>query len=287
VGAGAAAARVDLSLVVPCYNESDNAANVRARLLPVMAELAARGSVEVVFVNDGSSDDTQAAFEALTPDFVEAGIAARVVPHDRNRGLGAALRTGFAASRGDVVVTTDVDATYRFEEIPALLARLEHADLVTASPYHPAGAIKDVPRHRLVLSKGSSLIYRLIVTPRLYTYTCLFRAYRREVLDRVPFESDGFLAGTEILVNAVMAGYRAAEHPAVLHSRVHGVSKAKLARTIRAHLAFQARVLGARLHMVRAPWHGVEPGHAPSTNPFLQPVPMPRAPRPVPAGKAE
>ena len=105
----------------------------------------------------------------------------------------------------------------------------------------------NVPAYRLFFSRGASFLYRLLVQWNLYTWTALFRAYRRDVVRTVPFSSTGFLAGTEILVNAIGAGYRAAEYPTVLHSRVHGVSKAKIARTVRAHLGFQASVLKRRL----------------------------------------
>jgi len=81
----------------------------------------------------------------------------------------------------------------------------------------------------------------------VHTYTALLRAYRRRVVDTVPFDSDGFLAGTEILVKGLLMGYAAVEYPTVLHARAFGVSKAKIARTIRAHLWFQARIFLHRL----------------------------------------
>jgi dolichol-phosphate mannosyltransferase len=65
-------------------------------------------------------------------------------------------------------------------------------DIVTASPYHPHGGVVGVPLFRLVLSQGSSLIYRLLVDRNIHTYTCLYRAYRREVIDSIQFVSDGF-----------------------------------------------------------------------------------------------
>jgi dolichol-phosphate mannosyltransferase len=177
-------------------------------------------------------------------------IQIRFERHETNRGLGAAIRTGFAAARGSVVVTTDSDGTYRFAEIPDLLARLSSkVDIVTASPYHPTGGVDGVPGYRLFFSRGCSAIYRLLADSSIYTYTCLFRAYRRQVTDHVPFESDGFLAGTEILVNGMLMGYKAAEHPAVLYRRAYGVSKAKLVRTILAHLGFQLRVVLHRLRL--------------------------------------
>jgi dolichol-phosphate mannosyltransferase len=252
---------MSLSIVVPCYNEAANAPKVESELMPIAHALGLRMPVEIIFVNDGSSDSTQRCFEELCRRHSGGGVAARVVGHDRNRGLGAALRTGFSCATGDVIVTTDCDATYRFSEIPALLDHLaEGTDVVTASPYHPSGAVAGVARFRLMLSKGSSWIYRQLVRSDVHTYTALFRAYRRKVLETTPFRSDGFLAGTEILVNALEAGYDVAEYPTVLHSRTLGTSKARLLRIIRAHLAFQVRIILARLHVVRPPWADVAPG---------------------------
>ena len=242
---------MDLSIVIPCYNEVENVSRLRTEFLPIVAELARTRAVEVVFVDDGSTDGTWQALHEAFGDNREVPVAFRFERHPTNRGLGAAIRTGFAAAGGEVVVTTDSDGTYRFSEIPALLAYLTpDVDIVTASPYHPAGGVEGVPAYRLILSRGSSLLYRLLLNWQVHTYTCLFRAYRREVVERVSFQSDGFLAGTEILVKAMLMGYQVAEYPAVLYSRAFGTSKAKLMRTILAHLGFQGRILLHRLGIV-------------------------------------
>jgi dolichol-phosphate mannosyltransferase len=246
---------MDLSIVVPCFNEADNVPKIRQEFFPVVAELAKTRSVEIIFVDDGSSDGT---WQALVDAFGQAdylpGVTIKFERHQVNCGLGAAIRTGFAAAKGEIVVTTDSDGTYKFTEIPALLACLTpDVDMVTASPYHPHGGIVGVPAYRLILSQGSSILYRFLVNWRVHTYTALFRAYRRKVVERVPFESDGFLAGTEILVNGMLMGYRVAEYPAVLHSRVFGTSKAKLIRTIKAHLKYQGQVLLHRLSLKPTP----------------------------------
>lgn len=240
---------MDLSIVIPCYNEAENVQAMRDELLPEVGRLANGRSVELVLVDDGSTDRT---WRTLHEVFAGHDFPASVVTvqHEHNRGLGAALRTGFAAATGKIVVTTDSDGTYKFCEIPSLLGILAPGvDIVTASPYHPLGNVQNVPGYRLLLSRGSSAIYRLLVDPRVHTYTALFRAYRREVLDHVSFEADGFLAGTELLVKAMLAGYRVAEYPTVLHVRTRGASKAKLARTILAHLRFQIRTLMHRLRL--------------------------------------
>jgi dolichol-phosphate mannosyltransferase len=243
-------ADIDLSIVIPCYNEVGNVPGIQREFFPVATQLAKSHSLEAIFVDDGSTDGTRQVLGDALDNGCLPRASVRFECHPVNRGLGAALRTGFAAARGRVIVTTDSDGTYRFSEIPALLSYLTHdIDMVTASPYHPAGSVESVSAYRLILSRGSSAIYRLLVDWRVHTYTCLFRAYRRQVIERVLFESDGFLAGTELLVKAMLMGYRVAEYPTELHSRVSGVSKAKLVPTVLAHLGFQMRVLSHRLNL--------------------------------------
>jgi dolichol-phosphate mannosyltransferase len=177
-----------------------------------------------------------------------SGVIFKFLKHQTNSGLGAAMRTGFSNANGDILVTVDSDGTYKFSEIPALLELLTpEVDIVTASPYHPAGGVIGVPSHRLFLSKGSSFLYRILVSWRVHTYTCLFRAYRAEVVKTIDFKSDGFLAGTELLIHAMLKGYKVAEFPSVLHRRMYGVSKAKIMQTILSHLRFQGWVLLYRL----------------------------------------
>ena len=240
---------MDLSIIIPCYNEVDAVPKLRDEFFPVVRELEKTYTVEVVFVDDGSSDGT---LDVLQEAFGGSDSSTRICfeKHPINRGLGAAIRTGFQSSHGDIIVTTDSDATYRFEEIIPLLDSLApEVDLVTASPYHPEGGVENVPEYRLVLSKGSSFLYRLLLNWNIHTYTALFRVYRRSIVEHVPFQSDGFLAGTEILVNSLLMGYCVAEYPTVLHARTAGTSKAKIIRTIRAHLGFQWHLMLYRLHM--------------------------------------
>lgn len=237
-----------LTIAIPCFNEAPNVRALDERLSAVLPRLMADWTtLEIVLVDDGSRDDTVQAMQAFAAT-ARPGLDVVIRRHEKNAGLGAAIRTGLSAATGDVVVTTDADGTYRFSDIPGLLACLTPGvDLVTASPYHPQGAVENVPSHRLILSRGASLLYRLLVRWRFYTWTALFRAYRRPVIETVPFASDGFLAGTEILVNAMAAGFTAAEFPAVLYARTLGTSKARLLRTIRAHLRFQTSLLVRRL----------------------------------------
>jgi dolichol-phosphate mannosyltransferase len=235
---------MDLSLVIPCFNEASNGDVLATELWPVVDRLRGDRSLEVIFVDDGSTDGTGDLLErrfGADPDV-------RVVRHRQNRGLGAALRTGFAQARGDVIVTTDSDATYPFTLILPLLALLgPGVDLVTASCYHPDGGVDQVPGYRIFFSRSASLLYRVLLDRRVHTYTCLFRAYRRSVIERAGCDSDGFLAVTELMANALLQGYVVRELPCVLRVRRYGQSKARLVRIIGAHLRFQAQLLRQRL----------------------------------------
>ncbi len=247
-----------LSVVVPCYNEEDNIGKLKTEFFPVMEKLigsrlpdgAQIDLIEIVFVDDGSKDSTYQTLKSAFGSYDHPAIAVKFEKHEANRGLGAALKTGFKAVTGDVIITTDSDGTYHFSTIPEMLRHLtKDVAIVTASPYHPKGEVVGVPPFRVFLSRGSSLLYRILLNWKIHTYTALFRVYRREVVDQIPFAANDFLGQTELLVKAMLKGYRVDEFPAALHRRVFGVSKARLIQTIKSHLTFQTRLLLHRLHI--------------------------------------
>jgi dolichol-phosphate mannosyltransferase len=240
---------VEISIVIPAFNEAEGVKQTAESLGNVLNYLRKTHTVEVIFVNDGSKDDTERLLKETFADDPQV----RVVSHEVNRGLGAAIRTGFSHASGDVIITTDFDGTYAFNTIPQLLGRIiiDRVDIVTASPYHPNGNVEGVPRYRLLFSFGASLLYRLLVKWHVHTWTALFRAYRRRVIEDVKFESNDFLAGTELLVKALQAGYTVSEFPTTLRVRTFGQSSLKIARVTKAHLKFQMRIL--RSSIMRTP----------------------------------
>jgi dolichol-phosphate mannosyltransferase len=249
-----------VSIIIPAYNEAEGVAKTAEAIRKVWKVLRAKYEVETVLVNDGSKD--------ATLDFLRQAFAndreVIVLSHTVNRGLGAALRTGFAQASGDLIVTTDFDGTYSFDTIPLLVDQLvtEGVDIVTASPYHPKGKVEGVPKYRLLFSFGASLLYRLLVSWHIHTWTALFRAYRQAVVKKISFQSDDFLAGTELLVNAYRQRYTVAEFPTTLHVRTFGQSSLKIARVTAAHLKFQTKILlaaltGKRHSIVTPQWRRV------------------------------
>ncbi len=240
--------RQSVSIIIPCFNESESIESLKKKLLPVFAQLCKAWSVELVFVDDGSTDDT---FFKLKQNFEQQ---AQIIRHEKNKGLSAAIRTGFTHSTGNIICTIDSDCTYDPTYLISLL-NLMHpdVDIVTASPYHPKGTVKNVPAWRLFFSKGLSQLYRLVLPQKLYTYTSMFRAYRREVLETVPITHPGFLGLVEILAEAMLCGYKVVECPTQLSNRVFGQSKLRVARVIRSHLQYIGKLIIRQLFQQKKP----------------------------------
>lgn len=225
-----------LSIVAPMYDEADGLPLFASQLTDALDALERvgipRDRVEVVAVDDGSRDATPRLLSDL-----EAAGRLRVVTHPANRGLGAALWSGFAAARGELIATVDSDCTYPLSEIASLVGLLDDAtSIVTASPYHPRGGVVGVPPLRLFLSRSVSRLYNVVLGAGLHTYTAMFRVYRRAALAHVPLRADGFIAVTHLLVFPLLDGLRVREHPTVLGVRRYGTSKIKVARVIRQHV---------------------------------------------------
>ncbi len=232
-----------LSIVVPCFDEEDTIPMLREKLEGVLAELAPRYDVEVVFVDDGSRDGTRRLLEEVAP-----ALRGRVIVHERNRGIAEAFRTGFHNARGEIVCTIDADCTFDPAELAPMVKQLEDsgADIVAASPYHPQGGVEGVPAWRLLLSRGASWLYGRILPVKLYSYTACFRAFRRTAIERIEFEDPGFLGVAQMLISALLNGLHVVERPMVLRRRVTGVSKMNTLRVMRDHVAYMGRLLVKR-----------------------------------------
>lgn len=240
------------SLIIPCYNEEEGIPNLAKKITPVLAELEKKFTLEIIFVDDGSKDKTL----GLLHTYFGSRSGTKIIPHERNQNLGAAMRTGFAAATGDFVATMDSDCTYDPQGLIEMMKLIDHEkSIVTASPYHPQGGVENVPGYRLFLSKGITFLYRLVTGIKIHTFTALFRVYTKDVVKSVQFQSPDFLATAEILVNAHAAGHSIREYPTTLHVREYGVSKIRLLRVMRSHakylLKITPRSVARRLHLSR------------------------------------
>jgi glycosyltransferase involved in cell wall biosynthesis len=196
-----------LSVVVPCFNEGSIIDATAERLLRVLPGLA--GEFEVVFCNDGSTDDTWERLKALAardPRIRAEGYAA-------NKGAGHAFRTALAAASGRVVVHMDADlAMDPVTAGRACIDGLESADLVFCSRY--AGVRADYPLYRRLPSLAYRWLYRSLLGIPVNDAMSGFFGLRREVLGRIaPLRMDGFEVYLELLVKARQAGLRIREVP--------------------------------------------------------------------------
>lgn len=225
---------VPVSIVIPCYEEELTLPYLANTLRSVAGRLTEKGyESNFIFVDDASQDKT---FEKLNDLFGQLS-SAKILRHRTNQGVAAAIMSGIRAADTEIVCSLDCDCTYDPHELENMLPLLsDDIDLVTASPYHKHGAVRNVPSWRLFLSKGASWLYRRTLHAKLATYTSCFRVYRRTSMVKLDLREKGFLGVAEMLGRLDLQGGNIIEYPAVLEVRLFGFSKMKTVRTIFGHL---------------------------------------------------
>jgi len=226
---------MDLSIIIPMFNEAENAEHTLSRVEEALSSY--QGDYEIIAVNDGSTDETLQVLEKVTA----LNKKIKIISYPMNIGRGMALRKGFRESKGEIVVSIDADLSYDPHYIIDLVETLKkepQIDFVLGSPYMPGGGVQNVPFLRLWISKLGNRILQFAMPNRIHTSTGIFRAYRRKVLDSLELESDGKEIHIEILSKALALGFRVKEVPAILTGRKQGSSKFKFKKTATSHLLF-------------------------------------------------
>ena len=237
------AVRTPISVVIPCYNEELILPYLANTLASVEAQLTSY-AFTFIFVDDHSSDGTNEALHRIFGDRPNCII----VRHATNQGVAAGIVTGILRANTDIVCSMDCDCTYDPHELQHMIPLLvDGVDLVTASPYHALGKVRNVPAWRLGLSKSLSGLYRIVLHQRLATYTSCFRVYRRSAAAAVQLDNSGFLGVAEMLGKLDLGGSKIAEYPTTLEVRMIGRSKMKVLRTIAGHLGLLTRLAFQRL----------------------------------------
>lgn len=193
-----------LSFFFPAHNEEANIEGLVEEALDSLPAFAE--TFEIIAVNDGSRDRTQALADELTAR--HPGIV-RAVHHPTNLGYGAALRSGFAASRYDLVAFTDGDRQFRVEDIGRLTDRLAAAD----APDVVAGfrIRRADPPIRTLYARAYRLANRLFFGIKVTDVDCACKLFRRRALDGVRVESEGAFFSAELLIKLQAAGRNLAE----------------------------------------------------------------------------
>lgn len=235
---------VPVTIVIPCYNETEALNYLSNTLESVKTQLKQRGYLpEIVFVDDCSTDGTLERLEQLFGDRKDV----RILRHEENKGVAAGIMTGIRAAATEIVCSMDCDCTYDPHGLADMIPLLnEDVDMVTASPYHPKGEVRNVPGWRLTLSKGASFLYRRALGSDLSTFTSCFRVYRRSSVSNLTLTETGFLGVAELLGRLDVNGGKIVEFPATLEVRLFGFSKMKTIRTIGGHLKLLSRLSSER-----------------------------------------
>jgi glycosyltransferase involved in cell wall biosynthesis len=192
-----------LSVVVPVYNESDSIEPLLKRVLAVPVDK------EVIVVDDGSMHETKQVLERLGRT-----LPIRVITHPRNQGKGAAVKTGFQAAVGDIVLIQDADLEYNPRDIARLIACMEEDPTAMAvyGSRNLEGARRGYARYYLG-GKLITFLTNLLCGARLTDITTGYKLFRRIVFEAVQLERDDFAFCEEVTVKMIRRGFRIREVP--------------------------------------------------------------------------
>jgi glycosyltransferase involved in cell wall biosynthesis len=179
-----------LSIVIPCYNEAKTIRQIvdRVRASPIEQK-------EIIIVDDCSQDGTRDLLQTEIAPLVD-----KIVLHEVNRGKGAALRTGFAAATGDIVLVQDADLEYDPQEYPKLIKPIldGRADVVFGSRFMGSDAHRVAYFWHMVGNKFLTLCSNMFTNLNLTDMETCYKVFRREVLQQITIEEDRFGIEPEI-----------------------------------------------------------------------------------------
>lgn len=212
-----------LSIVVPSFNEAESL----RELTEGVHEYAQAYGYELIFVDDGSTDESWELMQQLAREYPTVG-ALRL---RKNFGKGMALASGFHQARGQILMTMDADLQDDPAEIPKFIERVQMGDDVVVG-----WRVKRLdPKNRLVLTCIFNAIVPKITGVRLRDMNCGFKAYRRDVIETVPIYGDLFRFTPAL---AVCEGFKISEVPVHHRARKHGTSRYGPERIMRGSFDF-------------------------------------------------
>jgi glycosyltransferase involved in cell wall biosynthesis len=189
-----------LSVVIPVYNEIETIDTIIAKVLASECEIC-----EIILVDDCSQDGT---VEKIERDIQPLDSRIRLLRHERNRGKGAALRTGFSHVTGDIVVIQDADLEYDPREYPKLIAPIldGKADVVFGSRFRGGDAHRVVYFWHMVGNQVLTMLSNMMTNINLSDMETCYKVFRREILEKIVVEENRF--GFEPEITAKVARLR-------------------------------------------------------------------------------
>jgi glycosyltransferase involved in cell wall biosynthesis len=205
-----------LSVIVPAYNEAATVEVALRRIRDVPLRL------EIIVVNDCSTDGTREILEQL----VEQRLVDRLIHHEKNRGKGAAIRSGIGAATGDVVVVQDADLEYDPQDLPALLLpiRSRQADAVYGSRFQ-GGPHRVLYFWHYVGNRVLTLLSNMFTNLNLTDLETCYKLVRTDLIKRLPLSSNRFGFEVEITARLAQARARIWEIPISYSGRTYAEGK--------------------------------------------------------------
>ena len=201
--------KATISLIIPAMNEAKN--------LPHVMPLIPSEVDEVILVDGKSTDGTVEVARSLRPDI-------RVV-EQTGKGKGNALRAGFAAARGDIIVMIDADGSTDPREIPVFISTLmSGADFVKGSRFMQGGGSADITTLRKFGNWGLTTLVKIMYGGNFSDLAYGYAAFWRHIVPGLELDGDGFEIETMMNVRALRSGIRVAEVPSFEAERIHGES---------------------------------------------------------------
>ncbi|MGH2418228.1 MAG: glycosyltransferase family 2 protein [Candidatus Limnocylindria bacterium] len=227
----AARARPRLTFFFPAFNEEENVAETVRRALDEVGRLV-DGSIEVLIVDDGSTDRTPGLADGL------AAADPRVrVHHQANRGYGGALRAGFENASGELIGFSDGDLQFDLGEMGRLLERLDDPAKGQLDAVIGYRIRRRDPPHRIVIAKTYNAIVSVLFGLRVRDIDCAMKLFRREVFDGLPLTTDSPFLSAELLIKLRARGERIAQVGVNHYPRAAGTNTGasfrKILRTFR------------------------------------------------------
>lgn len=200
-----------ISIIFPAHNEEDNISRAVTQAVEVVKPLFE--DWEVIVVDDGSQDRTVKIVDEMAKR--DSRIVA--VHHERNRGYGAALKSGIERASKSLVFFTDSDLQFDMNELPQLLKEIQDCHIVAG--YR---AKRSDPAHRKLNALAWRTLVRILLGLKVRDIDCAFKLFRREIFDSIKIDAVGAMVNTDILVQAVKLGYKIKEVPVSHFPRLHG-----------------------------------------------------------------